>query len=90
MPAVVTVWEWARKDVSFSESIAQARVEGFDALAAQCLTIADDTTEDPGSRRVRVETRLKLLAKWDPKRYGDKLELSGGDAPIRVVIGGDA
>lgn len=22
--------------------------------------------------KLRVETRLKLLAKWDPKRYGDK------------------
>lgn len=24
-----------------------------------------------------VETRLKLLAKWHPKRYGDKIEHSG-------------
>lgn len=24
--------------------------------------------------KLRIETRLKLLAKWDPKRYGDKLE----------------
>lgn len=23
-------------------------------------------------RKLRIETRLKLLAKWDPKRYGDK------------------
>ena len=29
--------------------------------------------------KLRVETRLKLLAKWDPKRYGEKLQL-GGDA----------
>jgi hypothetical protein len=30
---------------------------------------------------LRVETRLKLLAKWDPKRYGDKIaqEISGPD-----------
>lgn len=24
--------------------------------------------------KLRIETRLKLLAKWDPKRYGDKIE----------------
>jgi hypothetical protein len=24
--------------------------------------------------KLRVETRLKLLAKWDPKRYGERLE----------------
>lgn len=30
-----------------------------------------------GHRKLQVETRLKLLAKWDPRRYGDKIELSG-------------
>lgn len=37
--------------------------------------------------KLRIETRLKLLAKWDPKRYGDKLqtELSGPDGgPIQT------
>lgn len=29
--------------------------------------------------RLRVDTRLKLLAKWDPKRYGDLVKLSGAD-----------
>lgn len=27
--------------------------------------------------KLRIETRLKLLAKWDPKRYGDKVTLAG-------------
>ena len=26
--------------------------------------------------KLRVETRLKLLAKWDPRRYGDRLQLA--------------
>lgn len=34
------------------------------------------TTEDMlGHRKLQVETRLKLLAKWAPKKYGDKMEL---------------
>lgn len=36
--------------------------------------------------KLRVETRLKLLAKWDPKRYGDRIatEISGPDGkPIK-------
>lgn len=38
------------------------------------------TREDAlGHRRLQVETRLKLLAKWDPKRYGDKLALGGAE-----------
>lgn len=37
----------------------------------------------------RFEGRLKLLAKWDPKRYGDKIAHVGGDPesgdrPIQV------
>lgn len=28
-----------------------------------------------GHRKLQIETRLKLLAKWDPKRYGEKLGL---------------
>lgn len=27
-----------------------------------------------GHRKLQIETRLKLLAKWDPKRYGEKIE----------------
>lgn len=33
-----------------------------------------------GHRKLQIETRLKLLAKWCPAKYGDKqaVELSGG------------
>lgn len=27
--------------------------------------------------KLRIETRLKLLAKWNPKKYGEKVELAG-------------
>ncbi len=40
-----------------------------------------------GHRKLQIETRLKLLAKWDPKRYGDKLELAGdASAPLTVQV----
>lgn len=35
-----------------------------------------------GHRKLQVETRLKLLAKWNPKKYGEKLAVGGDpDAP---------
>lgn len=37
--------------------------------------------------KLRIETRLKLLAKWCPKRYGEKLttELTGPDGgPLQI------
>lgn len=30
-----------------------------------------------GHRRLQIDTRLRLLGKWFPKLYGDKLELGG-------------
>lgn len=40
-----------------------------------------------GHRKLQIETRLKLLAKWDPKRYGDRIanEISGPEGkPLQV------
>jgi hypothetical protein len=34
----------------------------------------------------RFEGRLKLLAKWDPKRYGDLIKLSGADGQGPVPV----
>jgi hypothetical protein len=45
-------------------------------------------TEDAlGHRRLQVETRLKLLAKWSPKKYGERLGITDGEGgPLRVVF----
>lgn len=92
MPAWQTVYGWKAAHEDFSKRIASAREAGFDAIAEECLEIADETAFDTvcgesGDRansewisrsKLRVETRLKLLAKWDPKRYGDKVDLNHG------------
>ena len=105
MPPVRTVANWRKLHRGFSADIARAREAGFDALAAECLEIADDTSKDtvetdyglrPNSEwiarcKIRIDTRLKLLAKWTPKRYGNKLALEvKGKTMLKVVIGGDA
>ncbi len=67
-----TTWgDWVAADETLAFAYARARETGFDAIAAKGLAIVDDVSEDPASRRVRADYRLKLLAKWDPKRYGD-------------------
>ena len=38
-------------------------------------------------RKLRIETRLKLLAKWNPRKYGDKVEHTGpGGGPIQAAV----
>lgn len=37
-------------------------------------------------RKLRIDTRLKLLAKWNPKKYGDRLDLNhGGEIGLNVL-----
>lgn len=79
MPAVRTVSDWKKAHEPFSAAIACARDEGFDEIATDTMAISDDVKADAAEvakARLRIETRLKLLAKWDPKRYGDKLDLN--------------
>lgn len=111
-PSWRTVYAWMDEDQDFASRIARARVIGAEAIAQECLAIADtpvigeEVKIDPegdmevkrgdmlGHRKLQVETRLKLLAKWFPQRYGDKLTQehtgpNGGpvqmDATITIV-----
>lgn len=84
MPSKSTFYEWMEADAELAGRFARARLDGFDAIAEEALSIADDKPErnpmggidggDVQHRKLRIETRLKLLAKWDPKRYGEKVE----------------
>lgn len=42
-----------------------------------------------GHRRLQIETRLKLLAKWNPKKYGEKVEV-GGHLTLEQLVAGSA
>lgn len=92
MPETRTVSDWKLAHANFAADFARAREAGFDAIADDCMKIADDSEHDFRSvtrgeeevqevnsdhiqrAKLRIETRLKLLAKWDPKRYGDRLQ----------------
>lgn len=89
MPAYRTVFDWqkATGHKAFSAAIACAREAGHDTIALRArLTIRGKTEEEGGESsgdvqrdKAIVDTDLKLLAKWDPRRYGDKVALVGGD-----------
>ena len=117
MPASRKVHEWCDgenrpKEVpaTFAADIARARELGYDAIAADCLLIADDGTNDwmaaqaaDGDERaiaarvngehiqrskLRVDTRLKLLAKWS-KKYSDRVGVEhSGAITMSQILGG--
>lgn len=97
MPAARTVRDWKLSMPDVAAAIARAREAGEDAIAADCLLIADDATGDYrlGEKgllvdhdhiqrsKLRIETRLKLLAKWNPKRWGERIQhASDPDNPM--------
>lgn len=81
MPSFVAVWRWEREDEDFRNDSARARKLGTHYLAGESLTIADDLSIDPQHKRVMVDTRLRLIGKWNRKDYGDKVlnEVTGPD-----------
>lgn len=100
MPATHTFYNWMETDEELSARFARARDIGFDVIAADVLNITDEyperTPTEHGDKvdagfvqwaKNRAEARLKLLAKWDPKRYGDRLALAGDDSsPLRISV----
>ena len=82
VPSWRTVYDWINADASFASRVAYARDLGFEAIAEDILDIADDTpaiSEHVQRSKMRIDTRLKLLACWSPKRYGNKQDVSIGN-----------
>lgn len=89
-PHFSTFHDWRHADPELDKQYVAAKQAGYDAIADDCLDIADNGTNDytadvDGNQvldrdhiqrsKLRVDTRLKLLAKWYPAKYGDKLAL---------------
>ena len=84
--------------VGLSAAIARAREVGQDAMAERAYLEMYQEPEriltegggkiDPGYVQLvkaRAEITLKLLAKWNPKRYGDRVQLAGdADNPLKT------
>lgn len=44
---------------------------------------AKEVREDMlGHRKLQIDTRLKLLAKWSPKKYGDRIDHTSSDGSL--------
>ena len=102
MPEWRTVYDWMYRNENLSAAIAHARELGQDAIAEDIMR---EISEDPerilsegGGRidsgyvqliKARAEIKLKLLAKWNPKKYGDRTVLAG-DAQMPVVVQSEA
>lgn len=89
MPSLRSVYRWKDRNYENLARFAHAREDGEEIIAASIMDIADAPppltamgSTDGGAvqhAKLRIETRLKLLAKWNPKKWGEKLGIGGAD-----------
>lgn len=88
MPDRETVRHWCEGDADYSASIARARDDGFDARADKAVEDAKDAS-DPAKGRLAFDAERWYLSKLAPRRYGDKLDLTSGNEPLRQLSDDD-
>jgi hypothetical protein len=86
---------WLNDDATMAVEYARAREDLQELIASQIMEIADQApaltasgSVDTGAvqkQKLQIDTRRWLLSKLAPKKYGDKLEVSGDAAnPIAI------
>lgn len=82
MPGSSTIHSWVRGDEEsvpsyVKDAIAHAREIGYDTIANGTRSIArglEGSTGDVSRDKLIIETELKLLSKWMPKKYGERIQ----------------
>ena len=72
MPSCSTVFLWLRHHPEFSEQYARAREEQADAIADECLDIAENEP-DVQRARLKIDARKWFASKMKPRKYGDRI-----------------
>lgn len=94
-----SIYDWMEKDQEFARRFARAREVGHDVIAEEALAIIDSDpemviTEGGGHRdsahitwlKNRAEMRLKLLAKWNPKKWGERVDVTSDGKAVGLAI----
>lgn len=87
MPTIDLVMKWQRADPAIRRTIQEARAIAADAIAEECLQIADDATpESVRVARLRITTRLRVIGAWAPEQYARSGTSPKTQQPVQVVI----
>jgi hypothetical protein len=88
------IYRTMNKDRQFMEAMEEARTCGYEIIANKLLGVVSGdagqgSTLDVKRDKLIADTMLKLLAKWHPKRYGEKLEIEQKTATIAIPSSDD-
>ena len=95
-----TIYNWLNKDKEFTERFVRAREVGSDMIADSIMEIMNEQPEmiegdnpriDPAwvaLQKAKSDVALKLLSKWFPQRYGDRVDVAAkGDINLTISTG---
>lgn len=99
MPNRGTIYKWTRRNEAFGHMFARARDYQSEALLDDCVHIADniELTEDEQKQgldinakiqaaKLQIDTRLRVIAKIAPHKYGDRIQHTGmNGGPIQIA-----
>lgn len=97
VPTMATILRWLADErySMFRDMYEKAREIQAETHADILTDIADDVQPDAAhvaKAKLRIDTRKWVAAKLKPRKYGDKVDLTSNDGPLKVVIqrfGGD-
>ncbi|MFD9897478.1 terminase small subunit protein [Mesorhizobium sp. NPDC059025] len=102
MPAKATVFRWLAAHEAFRDQYARAREAQADTFFEDVVDIADDGRNDTykddegnartdhdviARSRLRVDARKWAASKLNPKKYGEKVALTGDEGgPLQINV----
>lgn len=88
-----TTYDRLKAHPKFAALMDEARAAGFDAIANNIRKVtrgeAGHSSGDVKRDRLIAEMDAKLLAKWHPKKYGEKIEIEQRSANVEIPVGND-
>lgn len=93
LPCRATVYSWLNEehdsyDKSFLNNYLRAREDSADLDAEKVEELAEKVLKgkyDPSAARVALDAYKWSAGKKKPKKYGDKLDVTSGNKPLRNV-----
>ena len=101
MPSVPTFYDWLDNDEEKSKQYARACEIRADAIFDEIIDIADDKTLDItytesgvqiantefiARSRVRIDARKWVASKLQPKKYGDKVDVTTNGDNVNTIL----
>ena len=91
MPEVLTVWRWRHEREEFCKLIQRAREAQSEAMLDECQSLSDAAAQvalDPecgsasvAAKKLAIETRLKVAARFAPEKFGDRVRQDVAGVP---------